>query len=81
MFRALAVVVAKSSLVWWVSRSFVSLTNAWVENNEVFFDAGKALSMRPPAFGKNIGILTDGGGPGIMTVDECISKSRSKSII
>lgn len=38
---------------------------------EEFFDAGKALSMQPPAFGKNIGILTDAGGPGIMAVDEC----------
>jgi len=41
---------------------------------EEFFDAGKALSMQPPAFGKNIGILTDAGGPGIMAVDECASK-------
>jgi acyl-CoA synthetase (NDP forming) len=41
---------------------------------EEFFDAGKALSMQPPAFGKNIGILTDAGGPGIMAVDECESK-------
>jgi acyl-CoA synthetase (NDP forming) len=35
-----------------------------------FFDAGKALAMQPPALGKNIGILTDAGGPGVMTVDE-----------
>ncbi len=41
---------------------------------EEFFDAGKALSMQPPAIGKNIGILTDAGGPGIMAVDECASK-------
>ena len=38
---------------------------------EEFFDAGKALAMQPPALGKNIGILTDAGGPGVMTVDEC----------
>jgi acyl-CoA synthetase (NDP forming) len=38
---------------------------------EEFFDAGKALAMQPPAFGKNIGIITDAGGPGIMAVDEC----------
>jgi len=38
---------------------------------EEFFDAGKALAMQPPAVGKNIGILTDAGGPGIMAVDEC----------
>ncbi len=37
---------------------------------EEFFDAGKALTMQPPALGKNIGILTDAGGPGVMTVDE-----------
>ncbi len=38
---------------------------------EEFFDAGKALAMQPPAAGKNIGIITDAGGPGIMAVDEC----------
>jgi acyl-CoA synthetase (NDP forming) len=38
---------------------------------EEFFDTGKALAMQPPALGKNIGILTDAGGPGIMAVDEC----------
>ncbi len=38
---------------------------------EEFFDMGKALAMQPPALGKNIGILTDAGGPGIMAVDEC----------
>jgi acyl-CoA synthetase (NDP forming) len=37
---------------------------------EEFFDAGKVLAMQPPALGKNIGILTDAGGPGVMTVDE-----------
>ena len=39
---------------------------------EEFFDAGKALTMQPPAAGKNVGIITDAGGPGIMAVDECI---------
>jgi acetate---CoA ligase (ADP-forming) len=38
---------------------------------EEFFDIGKALAMQPLALGKNIGILTDAGGPGVMTVDEC----------
>jgi acyl-CoA synthetase (NDP forming) len=38
---------------------------------EEFFDAGKALVMQPPALGRNIGVLTDAGGPGIMAVDEC----------
>ena len=36
-----------------------------------FFDMGKALAMQPPALDINIGILTDAGGPGVMTVDEC----------
>jgi acetyl coenzyme A synthetase (ADP forming)-like protein len=38
---------------------------------EEFFDAGKALTMQPPAAGKNVAIITDAGGPGIMAVDEC----------
>ena len=38
---------------------------------EEFFDMGKVLAMQPPALGRNIGILTDAGGPGIMAVDEC----------
>ena len=38
---------------------------------EEFFDVGKAFAMQPPAQGRNIGILTDAGGPGIMAVDEC----------
>jgi acyl-CoA synthetase (NDP forming) len=37
---------------------------------EEFFDAGKALAMQPPAYGKNVGVITDAGGPGIMAVDE-----------
>jgi acyl-CoA synthetase (NDP forming) len=36
-----------------------------------FFDCGKALAMQAPALGNNMGILTDAGGPGVMTVDEC----------
>jgi acyl-CoA synthetase (NDP forming) len=38
---------------------------------EEFFGMGKALAMQPPALGRNIGILTDAGGPGVMTVDAC----------
>ncbi|MGD8544981.1 MAG: CoA-binding protein [Candidatus Bathyarchaeota archaeon] len=38
---------------------------------EEFFDIGKVLSLQPPASGKNVGIITDAGGPGIMAVDEC----------
>jgi acyl-CoA synthetase (NDP forming) len=44
---------------------------------EEFFDTGKALAMQPPALGRNIGILTDAGGPGIMAVDECESGGLS----
>jgi acetyl coenzyme A synthetase (ADP forming)-like protein len=40
-------------------------------NMEEFFDMGKALAMQPPAKSKNVGIITDAGGPGIMAVDEC----------
>ena len=38
---------------------------------EEFFDTGKALAMQLPAAGKNIGVITAAGGPGIMAVDEC----------
>ncbi len=38
---------------------------------EEFFAAAKALVMQPPAGGKNVAILTDAGGPGIMAADEC----------
>ncbi len=44
---------------------------------EEFFDIGKALAMQPPAVGKNIGIITDAGGPGVMAVDECEMKGLS----
>jgi acetyltransferase len=33
--------------------------------------------MQIPTLGKNIGIVTDAGGPGIMAVDECESKGLS----
>jgi acetyl coenzyme A synthetase (ADP forming)-like protein len=41
------------------------------QNMEEFFDLGKALALQPPATGKNVGIITDAGGPGVMAVDEC----------
>ncbi|MFQ5999522.1 MAG: acetate--CoA ligase family protein [Candidatus Bathyarchaeia archaeon] len=41
---------------------------------EEFFDMGKALAFQPPATGKNVAVITDAGGPGIMAVDECVSK-------
>ncbi len=44
------------------------------KDTEEFFDTGKALAMQPPAAGKNVGIITDAGGPGIMAVDECETK-------
>ncbi len=44
------------------------------QDMEEFFDDVKALAMQPPARGKNVGIVTDAGGPGIMAVDECILK-------
>jgi acetyl coenzyme A synthetase (ADP forming)-like protein len=41
------------------------------QNMEEFFDLGKALAFQPPATGKNVGIITDAGGPGVMAADEC----------
>jgi len=41
------------------------------EDMDEFFHMGKALAMQPPAAGKNVGIITDAGGPGIMAADEC----------
>jgi len=51
--------------------AFVQTGTLRVRDMEEFFDAGKALAMQPPAAGKNVGIITDAGGPGIMAVDEC----------
>ena len=41
---------------------------------EEFFDMGKALAFQAPIAGTNVAIITDAGGPGIMTVDECIAQ-------
>ncbi len=41
---------------------------------EEFLDMAKALSMQPPASGKNVAIVTDAGGAGVMTADECESR-------
>jgi len=38
---------------------------------EQLFDLAKALSMQPPAKGGRVAIVTDGGGAGVMTTDEC----------
>jgi acyl-CoA synthetase (NDP forming) len=40
-------------------------------NMEGFFDMAKALALQTPATGRNIAIVTDAGGPGIMVADEC----------
>jgi acyl-CoA synthetase (NDP forming) len=45
-----------------------------VRDMEEFFDAAKALVMQPPAAGKNVAIITDAGGPGILAADECESQ-------
>ncbi|ABL77745.1 acetate--CoA ligase family protein [Thermofilum pendens] len=36
---------------------------------EELFDYAKALAMQPPARGERIGIITDGGGAGVMATD------------
>lgn len=36
---------------------------------EELFDFAKALSMQPPARGPRVGIITDGGGAGVMATD------------
>jgi acyl-CoA synthetase (NDP forming) len=45
-----------------------------------FFHMGKALSFQPPAKGKNIAIITDAGGPGVMAADECESRGINVKI-
>ncbi|MCS7114570.1 MAG: CoA-binding protein [Nitrososphaerota archaeon] len=40
---------------------------------EEFLNMAKALSMQPPASGKNVAIITDAGGAGVMAADECES--------
>jgi len=45
-----------------------------VKDMEEFFDVGKALAFQPPAEGKNVAVITDAGGPGVMAVDESESK-------
>ncbi len=39
------------------------------ENLLELLDMAKALSLQPPAKGRNIGIVTNGGGPGILVSD------------
>jgi acyl-CoA synthetase (NDP forming) len=40
-------------------------------NPEELFDMGRALNLQPPALGKKVAILTNGGGPGIVATDTC----------
>jgi acyl-CoA synthetase (NDP forming) len=41
---------------------------------EEFLDMGEALAFQPPAAGNNVAVITSAGGPGIMAVDELVSK-------
>jgi acyl-CoA synthetase (NDP forming) len=41
------------------------------ETMEEFFDMARAVLTQPPAAGRRVAILTDGGGPGIMAADKC----------
>jgi acyl-CoA synthetase (NDP forming) len=41
---------------------------------EEFLDVGEVLASQPPASGNNIAVITSAGGPGIMAVDECVSR-------
>ena len=50
-------------------------------NMQEFFHMGKALSFQPPAKGKNIAIITDAGGPGVMAADECESRGINVKIL
>lgn len=45
-----------------------------VDTLEELFDVANLLSHQPVPSGKRVGILTNGGGPGIMTADACASK-------
>jgi len=44
-----------------------------VQSIEELFDLGSAFSMLPLPKGKNVAILTNAGGPGIMAVDACVN--------
>jgi acyl-CoA synthetase (NDP forming) len=41
---------------------------------EEFLDMGEALAFQPPAAGNNVAVVTSAGGPGIMAVDELVSR-------
>jgi len=45
-----------------------------VDTLEELFDVAHLLSQQPVPKGKRVAILTNGGGPGILTADACISR-------
>jgi len=49
--------------------AFKEMGGLLADNLIEFLDMAKALSMQPPARGPNIGIVTNGGGPGILASD------------
>jgi 3-hydroxypropionyl-CoA synthetase (ADP-forming) len=44
------------------------------QNFEELFDMTKALAMQPPAKGKRIAMVTNGAGPCVMAIDECVER-------
>ncbi len=40
-----------------------------VRNVEELFDFGRALTLQPPSYTKNVAVLTNAGGPGIIAAD------------
>jgi acyl-CoA synthetase (NDP forming) len=40
-----------------------------VRNVEELFDFGRALALQPPAYTRNVAVLTNAGGPGIIAAD------------
>jgi acetyl coenzyme A synthetase (ADP forming)-like protein len=44
------------------------------QNLEELFDMTKALTLQPPAKGKRIAMITNGAGPCVMAVDECVKR-------
>jgi len=48
---------------------------------EELFDVTKALVTQPPAPGRRVAVLTDGGGAGVMTVDELESGGAEIAVL
>ncbi|MEM2942989.1 MAG: CoA-binding protein [Candidatus Bathyarchaeia archaeon] len=49
-------------------------------NMSEFFNMGKALAFQPPSRGRNVAIVTDAGGPGVMAADECESRGLNVKV-